>query len=106
VEWFLSLGHTEFNDALCIAALKMLWENLPASIGDDRQADARQQCQLAAWMSAYGALNVVGGLSHAIGHHLGPFTGIVHGYTTSLVLPHVVEFNRPATITRQAILAR
>lgn len=106
VEWFLSLGHTEFNDALCVSALKMLWENLPASVGDRMSAEARQQCQIAAWMSAYGALNVVGGLSHAIGHHLGPFTGIVHGHTTSLVLPHVVEFNRPATVARQAILAR
>lgn len=106
VKWFLSLGHTEFNDALCVSALKILRENLPSRVGDHRDAAARQQCQIAAWMSAYGALNVVGGLSHAIGHHLGPFTWIVHGHTTSLVLPHVVEFNRPATVARQAILAR
>lgn len=56
-------------------------------------------------MSAFGALNVVGGMSHAIGHHLGSRTNMVHGHTTSIVLPAVLAFNRPATTERQATLA-
>lgn len=105
VEWYLSLGRTPFTDSLALGALKELCEALPLAIGDERSADARQRCQVAAWMSAFGALNVVGGLSHAIGHHLGPRTNMVHGHTTSIVLPHVVAFNRPATAERQAVLA-
>ncbi|WP_341952981.1 iron-containing alcohol dehydrogenase [Salinibacterium sp. TMP30] len=105
IEWYLSLGRTPFTDALVLHALKELRDSLPLAVGQERDADARQRCQIAAWMSAFGALNVVGGLSHAIGHHLGPRAGLVHGHTTSIVLPAVLEFNRPATVERQAALA-
>lgn len=106
VEWYLSAGRTPFTDALVVDALQLLWRALPASLGDARDTDARQECQIAAWMSAYGALNVIGGLSHAIGHQLGARTRMVHGYTTSIVLPHALEFNRPASAPRQAALAQ
>lgn len=101
VEWFLSAGRTSFTDALCLGAWKLLWTYLPEACSDGSNGVARLRCHEAAWMSAYGALNVVGGLSHAIGHHLGPATGIAHGYTASIVLPRAVEFNESHTRERQ-----
>ncbi|WP_283136369.1 iron-containing alcohol dehydrogenase family protein [Rhizohabitans arisaemae] len=106
VEWYLSTGRSSFTDALCLGAWRLLWENLPPACEDTPTSLSRLRCQEAAWMAAYGALNVIGGLSHAIGHHLGPSTGIPHGYTASLVLPHVLDFNESHSRERQRELMR
>lgn len=106
VEWFLSTASTPFTDALVLRALGMLWRSLPAVLEDPTDLDARLECQLAAWMSVYGSSNVLGGLSHAIGHQLGSSTGMVHGYTSCIVLPHVIDFNGEAVPERVAELAR
>lgn len=106
VEWYLSAASTPFTDALVVAALKMLWRSLPAALADPGDLVARQECQIAAWMSVYGSSNVLGGLSHAIGHQLGSHTGMTHGYTSCVILPHVIEFNRVVTPQRVADLAR
>jgi alcohol dehydrogenase len=106
VEWYLSAASTPFTDALVVAALKMLWRSLPAALADPGDLVARQECQIAAWMSVYGSSNVLGGLSHAIGHQLGSHTGMTHGYTSCVILPHVIEFNSVVTPQRVADLAR
>jgi maleylacetate reductase len=42
------------------------------------------------------------GASHGIGHVLGGTGGIPHGYTSCVMLPHVLRFNRPVNAERQA----
>ena len=42
------------------------------------------------------------GASHGIGHVLGGAAGIPHGYTSCVMLPHVLRFNRPVNAERQA----
>lgn len=106
VEWYLSRAHMPFTDGLVLHALRMLWEALPLGVGASPDPAARLQCQLAAWMSVFGSVNVLGGLSHAIGHQLGSHTGMVHGHTSSLMLPLVLEFNRSHAEGRLADLAR
>ncbi|WP_051792661.1 iron-containing alcohol dehydrogenase [Amycolatopsis jejuensis] len=106
VEWYLSRAHTPFTDALVRHALPMLWRGLPAVLADPDDPGARLDCQLAAWMSVFGSGNVLGGLSHAIGHQLGSHTGMAHGHTSCVMLPHVLDFNASAAGDRLADLAR
>jgi maleylacetate reductase len=35
------------------------------------------------------------GVSHGIGHVLGGTAGVPHGYTSCIMLPHVLRFNDP-----------
>ena len=105
VEWYLSKARTPFTDALCLPALRSLYENLPLSVQGSEGVAARQQCQVAAWMSVYGSSNVLGGLSHAIGHQLGSHCGMPHGFTSCIVLPHVIRFNSAVAASRVADLA-
>ncbi|MBO9521366.1 MAG: iron-containing alcohol dehydrogenase [Nocardioidaceae bacterium] len=105
VEWYLSRAATPFTDALVVRALRTLFAALRPSSAEPADLDARQECQVAAWMSVYGSANVLGGLSHAIGHQLGSRTAIPHGYTSCLVLPHVLRFNAGAATERLAELA-
>ncbi|MGC2419228.1 MAG: iron-containing alcohol dehydrogenase, partial [Candidatus Acidiferrales bacterium] len=59
--------------------------------GGDRVAH-RGFCQLASWFSIFGALNTGFGLSHALGHQIGPKWDVPHGVTSCITLPHVMRF--------------
>jgi maleylacetate reductase len=64
---------------------------------------ARLNCLLGAWMSIMGSHNGVPmGASHGIGHVLGGTAGVPHGYTSCVMLPHVLRFNQPVNAERQA----
>ena len=64
------------------------------------------QCLVGAWLSMMGAPSVGSGLSHAIGHVVGVKYNVGHGYTSCITQPYVMEFNRPASADKQAMLAR
>ena len=42
------------------------------------------------------------GASHGIGHVLGGTAGVPHGYTSCVMLPHVLRFNHPVNAGKQA----
>src|SRR5436190_4766592 len=65
--------------------------------------EARLECQIGAWMSMVGSQTGVSkGASHGIGHVLGGATGVPHGYTSCLMLPHLLRFNHPVNAEKQA----
>ncbi len=105
VEALLSSSAQPMTDALALHALAMLVEALPAVKRNPGDVAARGRAQVAAWLSVSGLGNVSLGLSHGIGHQLGAIAGVPHGYTSCVILPHVLGFNRPATAARQAFLA-
>src|SRR5271170_871500 len=57
-----------------------------------RELEHRVQCQLAAWLSIFGMSNTRGGISHALGHQIGPMWNVPHGVTSCITLPHVMRF--------------
>jgi maleylacetate reductase len=48
---------------------------------------------------------VTKGASHGIGHVLGGTAHVPHGYTSCVMLPHVLRFNEPVNAARQAWVA-
>lgn len=105
-EAIYSLSHMPVTDALCTNALTLLFEYLPRASQDPSDVAARGQTQVAAWMSIWGLANVQVGLSHGIGHQLGARCNVPHGVTSCIMLPHVMDYNRPVTADRQAVIAR
>ena len=93
-------------DAPVLTAAEMLFTHLPKSRESDRDPEARVQCLVAAWLSMMGAPNFATGLSHAIGHILGVKYSVGHGYTSCVTQPYVMEYNRPVSAAKQALLAR
>lgn len=94
VESAYSNRHTPLSDALAARAIAMLTAHLKPSMqtaGDD-ELYHRGQCQLAAWFSIFGALNTRFGISHALGHQIGPAWDVPHGFTSCITLPHVMRF--------------
>ncbi len=94
IECAYAIRHQPISDALAAKAIALLVQHLPLSIrtgGDERLAH-RGQCQVAAWFSIYGAMNTRFGLSHLLGHQIGPRWNVPHGVTSCITLPHAMRF--------------
>lgn len=106
VEDLCSTNSQPMSDGASLHALRLLSRGLRASKIDPSDLAARLDCQLGAWMSMVGSQNgVQKGASHGIGHVLGGTAGVPHGYTSCVMLPHVLRFNKPVNAERQAWVA-
>ncbi len=103
VEDICSINPTPFSDGASLHALRLLSRGLQAVKRNPGDLAARLDCQLGAWMSIMGSQNGVSkGASHGIGHVLGGTADVPHGYTSCVMLPHVLRFNEPVNAARQA----
>jgi maleylacetate reductase len=103
VEGFCSGQSNPASDGIFLHAIRLLASGLPRVKEDPQNLDARLECQLAMWVAM--AARQAGqpmGASHAIGHVLGGTCGVAHGYTSCLMLPHVMRYNRAVNAGLQA----
>ena len=94
VEGSYSTRHQIVTDTLAARAIALLTEHLLPSLQThgDEELEHRVQCQLAAWLSIFGMTNTRSGISHALGHQIGPMWNVPHGVTSCITLPHVMRF--------------
>jgi alcohol dehydrogenase class IV len=94
IECAYAIRHQPISDALAAKSIALFVEHLKASIttkGDEQLAH-RGHCQFASWYSIYGAMNTRFGLSHLLGHQIGPRWNVPHGITSCITLPHAMRF--------------
>jgi alcohol dehydrogenase len=93
VETIYSPRHHPLGDALASRGLSLLLGHLPASLSatGPAQLEHRLQCQMGAWLSIFGLPNAGLGLSHALGHQIGPRWDVPHGVTSCITLPHAMR---------------
>jgi maleylacetate reductase len=106
VEGICSREAHPYADAQAIKGLSMLASGLPRVKQDPRDLDARMDCQIGTWLST-GPLTsgVPMGASHGIGYVLGAAYGVPHGYTSCVMLPSVMRWNKSVNADRQALVA-
>ena len=94
VEAIYSIRHQMLTDTLATKAIALLVDHLPASIKTAGEASLahRGNCQMAAWFSIFGGMNTRFGVSHALGHQIGPKWDVPHGVTSCITMPHVMRF--------------
>jgi maleylacetate reductase len=103
VEDICSVNGQPISEGAAYHALLLLGKGLPGVKADPEDRDARLDCQIGAWMSMVGSQTGVSkGASHGIGHVLGGTAGVPHGYTSCIMLPHVLRFNHPVNAEKQA----
>jgi maleylacetate reductase len=106
VEDLRSTNSQPMSDGASLHALRLLSHGLRACKADPADLAARLNCQLGAWMSMVGSQNgVAKGASHDIGHVLGGTAAVPHGYTSCVMLPHVLRFNKAVNAERQVWVA-
>jgi alcohol dehydrogenase len=94
VEVIYSSRHQLIADTLAARAISLLVNHLPASLKTTgaESVTHRGHCQLAAWFSIFGIMSTRVGISHALGHQIGPMWDVPHGVTSCITLPHVMRF--------------
>ena len=94
VEGAYSRRHQPLTDLMSARAIALLVGHLRPSLATAgaEEVEHRMQCQLAAWFSIFGAMNTGLGVSHALGHQIGPYWNVPHGVTSCITLPHVMRF--------------
>ncbi len=93
-------------DTYALQGMKLIFENLPTAYreGDDLEARAR-----VALGSVYGGMclgPVNTAAVHALAYPLGSKYKIAHGLSNAVLLPYVLDYNKPAAIERFALLAK
>ncbi len=106
VEGLCSIQPSPLIDATSLQALALFGRSLLRTRQDPADMDARLECLQAAWMSGFGILRVPYGASHGMGHSLGAVTGMSHGYTSCVMLPHVMRWNLEHTRSQQLRIAQ
>jgi alcohol dehydrogenase class IV len=105
IETVYSPRHQPVTDVLSLESIRRLAAAHPAARRDPADHGARADGYMGAWLSYFGEMNLSLGLSHAIGHQLGPKGGVPHGVTSCIILPQVMRFLAPATADRQRLVA-
>lgn len=106
VEGLCSIQPSPLIDATSLQALALFGRSLQKTKTDPADMEARLDCLQAAWMSGFGILRVPYGASHGMGHSLGAVTGMSHGYTSCVMLPHVMRWNLEHTRPQQQRIAQ
>ena len=101
VEGICSIRGNPFITGVCRQAIEMFTANLPRTKADPEDLEARLACQQATWIAGHGIDRAPYGASHGIGGVLGGLKDVPHGYTSCILLPHVLRWNRPVTETQQ-----
>jgi alcohol dehydrogenase len=105
IEAFFTTMTTPVTDPWALQAVRMIYENLrPAATSDD--LDAKEACLIGSSIANMACGNARLGLTHAMTIPIEGMFKIPHGVAIGIVLPHVMEFNLPASHQRFAWLAK
>ena len=106
VEGLCSREAHPYVDAQAVKGLSMLTQALPRVRENPGDLDARMDCQIGTWLSM-GPLSagVPMGASHGIGYVLGAVYNVPHGYTSCVMLPSVMRWNKPDNAERQELVS-
>lgn len=96
IEGYITKGAWEIVDGLHLHAIKLVSENLRASV-HDVDPEAREKMAMAQYVAGMGFSNAGLGIVHSMAHPLGAVYGIAHGLANAVLLPYVLEYNADAT---------
>ncbi len=91
-------------DAIGASGVKMCHDWLPRAVEQGDDIVARSYMMAAAIMGATSFVKGLGAM-HALSHAIGALVGAQHGLTNAVLMPYVLQFNRPAIETPVAALA-
>ena len=104
LEAYLSNGFHPLADAVAIDGIIRVGRSLVTAVKEGSNVMARADMMVAAMQGAM-AFQKGLGASHALAHALTPISGVHHGLANAIVLPVVMEFNRPMCTGRLARVA-
>ena len=105
MEAYLSAWANPFSDALALSVVRTVFERLPHALRWSDDPDAKEALHYAATLAGLAASNAQRGVAHALARALVLPTGLPYGRLMGILLPHVLEFDRPSARDRVEALA-
>ncbi len=90
---------------IALEGMRLVREALPAAVEDGTDLGARARMQVAATMGSTAFQKGLGAM-HSLSHPCGAVLDTHHGLTNAVVMPYVLDFNRPAIAEKMTALAR
>lgn len=104
-EAYLSAWTNPFSDALALDAVRTVVRRLPHAVRWSDDPDARAALHYAATEAGIALSNSQRGLAHALARALVRPTGLGYATLLGILLPRILEFDRPAARDRLEALA-
>lgn len=95
IESLCSKGAQPVTNTLALEAMRTLPDALRATKRDPGDLAPRAHAQYATWMTVFAIHNAWGNIGAALRHQLGASYGIVHGFSSSILVPHILRFVAP-----------
>jgi alcohol dehydrogenase class IV len=105
VEAFCSNACSVLTDMCALAALSLLWNNLPAALAEPPDEEVRKQVMIGSMEAGLAFSNASLGAVHAMAHAVGGLVDNPHGEADAMLVDHVVAFNYEAAPERFDIIA-
>ncbi|NBO20590.1 MAG: iron-containing alcohol dehydrogenase [Rhodobacteraceae bacterium] len=95
LEAYCSPFYHPMSQGIALEGMRLVFENLRTAYTDPSNLEARAQMMSAAAMGAVAFQKGLGAI-HSLSHPIGAVYNTHHGTTNAVVMPMVLDFNRPA----------
>lgn len=105
LEAFLAPTFHPMAEGIALEGMRLVKEYLPRAVRNGQDMDARLQMLVASSMGATAFQRGLGAI-HAVSHSVGALYDSHHGLLNAIVMPYVMQMNRPAIEAETARAAR
>lgn len=106
IEGYITKAAWELSDMFEIEAIRMINKYLRLAVYDPKNPKGRSGMALAQYVAGMAFSNVGLGVVHGMAHPMGSLFDIPHGVANALLLPTIMEFNKPVCIDKYVEIAK
>ena len=106
IEGYITKAAWELSDMFEIEAIRLINKYLRTAVYDPKNPKGRSGMALAQYVAGMAFSNVGLGVVHGMAHPMGSLFDIPHGVANALLLPTIMEFNKPVCIEKYVEIAK
>ena len=106
IESVTGRSSTVFTESLSLTSIRLISESLRQAVYHGNDVEAREKMLLGSLFGGMALADAGVGAAHALAYPLGGHYRIPHGLANAVLIPHVMEFNLPASVEALALVAR
>jgi alcohol dehydrogenase class IV len=105
IESYVCVNATPYSDILAIEAIQLIADNLPTAYAKGNNMEARFNMAFAASIAGASFTSSGLGAIHGLSYILGTEYHMPHGKANSIMMPHVMDYNKLGNLTKFAHIA-
>jgi alcohol dehydrogenase len=106
IESYTSMNATPLTDMYAREGIRLIAQSLRTAVSKGEKLEARYDMSMGSLYAGISLANAGVGAVHALAYPLGGQFNVAHGIANGLLLPHVMEFNYIADVTKFAEVAK